>query len=109
LRWPEGIAKDVLVKIQDYYAPADFLILDIPGDEDTPIILGDLSSTPLTQPSTLDLDKSISDLQRYDVNLIVILSKNSQRNPDQGGGTDSITIHPGMDGLDFQELRDPMT
>jgi hypothetical protein len=39
LRWPEGIAKDVLVKIQDYYVPTDFLILDIPGDEDTPIIL----------------------------------------------------------------------
>jgi hypothetical protein len=40
LRWPEGIAKDVLVKIQDYYIPADFLVLDMPGDEVTPIILG---------------------------------------------------------------------
>jgi hypothetical protein len=40
LRWPEGIAKDVLVKIQDYYVPADFLVLDMPGDEDTSIILG---------------------------------------------------------------------
>jgi hypothetical protein len=40
LRWPEGITKDVLVKIQDYYVPADFLVLDMPGDEDTPIILG---------------------------------------------------------------------
>jgi hypothetical protein len=40
LRWPKGIAKDVLVKIQEYYVPADFLVLDMPGDEDTPIILG---------------------------------------------------------------------
>jgi hypothetical protein len=40
LRWPKGIAKDVLVKIQDYYVPADFLVLDMSGDEDTPIILG---------------------------------------------------------------------
>jgi hypothetical protein len=40
LRWPEGIAKDVLVKIQDYYDPANFLVLDMPGDKDTPIILG---------------------------------------------------------------------
>jgi hypothetical protein len=40
LRWPEGIAKDVLVKIQDYYVPADFLVLGMLGDEDTPIILG---------------------------------------------------------------------
>jgi hypothetical protein len=35
LRWPEGIAKDVLVN----YVHADFLILDISGDEDMPIIL----------------------------------------------------------------------
>jgi hypothetical protein len=40
LRWPEGITKDVLVEIQDYYGPADFLVLDMSGDEDTPIILG---------------------------------------------------------------------
>jgi hypothetical protein len=40
LRWPEGITKDVLVKIQDYYVPVDFLVLDMLGDEDTPIILG---------------------------------------------------------------------
>jgi hypothetical protein len=40
LRWPEGIAKDVLIKIQDYYVPTDFLVLDMSRDEDTPIILG---------------------------------------------------------------------
>jgi hypothetical protein len=40
LRWPKGVAKDVLVKIQDYYVPANFLVLDMPGDEDTPIFLG---------------------------------------------------------------------
>jgi hypothetical protein len=40
LRWPKRIAKDVLVKIQDYYISTDFLVLDMPGDEDTPIILG---------------------------------------------------------------------
>jgi hypothetical protein len=39
LRWPKVIAKDVLVKIQDYYVPANFLVLDMSGDEDTPIIL----------------------------------------------------------------------
>jgi hypothetical protein len=40
LRWPEDIAKDVLVKIQYYYVPANFLVLDMPRDEDTLIILG---------------------------------------------------------------------
>jgi hypothetical protein len=40
LRWPKAIAKDVLVKIQDYYVPTDFLVLDMSRNEDTPIILG---------------------------------------------------------------------
>ena len=35
----EGIAKDIMVKIQDYYVPVDFMILDM-GEEDVPIILG---------------------------------------------------------------------
>jgi hypothetical protein len=36
----EGIAKDIMVKIQDYYVPADFMILDMGEEEDVPIILG---------------------------------------------------------------------
>jgi hypothetical protein len=41
IRYPEGIAKDVMVKIQDYYDPTDFMALDMGEEEDeTPIILG---------------------------------------------------------------------
>jgi hypothetical protein len=41
----EGIAKDIMVKIQDYYIPAYFMILDMGRrrrreEEDVPIILG---------------------------------------------------------------------
>jgi hypothetical protein len=37
----EGIAKDIMVKIQDHYAPAVFMVLDMGEEEDdTPIILG---------------------------------------------------------------------
>jgi hypothetical protein len=39
--FPEGIAKDVLVQIQDRYVWADFMVLDMGAkDEETPIILG---------------------------------------------------------------------
>jgi hypothetical protein len=41
IQFSEGIARDVMVKIHDHYAPADFMILDIgEGEDDTPIILG---------------------------------------------------------------------
>jgi hypothetical protein len=40
IRFSEGIAKDVMVKIQDYYAPADFMVLDMEEEDSSPIILG---------------------------------------------------------------------
>ena len=41
IRLLEGIAKDVMVRIHDQFAPADFMVLDMGEEEDdTPIILG---------------------------------------------------------------------
>jgi hypothetical protein len=40
IQFLEGIAKDIMVKIQDHYAPADFMILDMEEEDDSPIILG---------------------------------------------------------------------
>jgi hypothetical protein len=40
LRKPEGVAKDVLVKIQDAYIPTDFVILDMGHKQRVPPILG---------------------------------------------------------------------
>jgi hypothetical protein len=41
IRFLKGIAKDVMVGIQDHYIPTDFIVLDMGEDEeDVPIILG---------------------------------------------------------------------
>ena len=40
IQFPEGIAKDVMVRIHDHYAPTDFMVLDMGGEDGTPIILG---------------------------------------------------------------------
>jgi len=40
LRSPEGVVKDVMVRVQGQYIPADFLVLDIRGDDDSQILLG---------------------------------------------------------------------
>ena len=41
IRFLERIAKDVIVRIHDQYAPVDFMVLDMGEEEyDTPIILG---------------------------------------------------------------------
>ena len=42
IRFSEGIAKDVTVRIHDQFAPTDFMVLDMGEEEEdnTPIILG---------------------------------------------------------------------
>ncbi|XP_074266342.1 uncharacterized protein LOC141588819 [Silene latifolia] len=37
---PMGVIEDVSVKVGNLYIPVDFVILDIPKDQQTPIILG---------------------------------------------------------------------
>jgi hypothetical protein len=42
IQFSERIAKDIMVKIQDYYVPTDFMIpnMEEKEEEDIPIILG---------------------------------------------------------------------
>jgi len=40
IRFSEGIVKDVMVRIHDHYALADFMVLDMGEEDNTPIILG---------------------------------------------------------------------
>ncbi|XP_050908945.1 uncharacterized protein LOC127122690 [Lathyrus oleraceus] len=48
-----GIVEDVLVTIKQYSFPDDFVIIDIPEDEETPIILG----RPFMRTSRCNFDK----------------------------------------------------
>ena len=38
--YPYGVWKDVLVKVDDLLFPIDFIILDMPEDVETPLLLG---------------------------------------------------------------------
>jgi hypothetical protein len=40
IAYPHGIVEDVLVKVEKFIFPADFVVLDIEEDENVPIILG---------------------------------------------------------------------
>ncbi len=40
VRYPAGIAKDVLVKIRDFFISVDFVVLDMDTGKETPLILG---------------------------------------------------------------------
>ena len=40
VKYPCGIIKDVLVKMDKFNSPADFIMVDMDKDADIPIILG---------------------------------------------------------------------
>ena len=40
VRYPTGIAVNILVKIQNFFVPIDFVVLDMQEDIKTPLILG---------------------------------------------------------------------
>ncbi|XP_041011490.1 uncharacterized protein LOC121255285 [Juglans microcarpa x Juglans regia] len=40
IKYPRGIIKDVLVKVDKFIFPADFVVLDMEKDEEVPLILG---------------------------------------------------------------------
>jgi hypothetical protein len=42
VRYPARIAKDIPVKIQGYFVPVDFMVLDMEMTKESPLILGRL-------------------------------------------------------------------
>ncbi|XP_012827660.1 PREDICTED: uncharacterized protein LOC105948946 [Erythranthe guttata] len=40
LKYPDGIVEDVLVKVHKFILPVDFVVLEMPEDDEAPIILG---------------------------------------------------------------------
>lgn len=82
IRFPEGLAKDVLVKLCKEYVPVDFVVLDIGGNKDTPLSLRH-SSTARMHASTWGLDKftSASKIERKSLPLQNTLT-NRLRQPD---------------------------
>ncbi|XP_050902867.1 uncharacterized protein LOC127115333 [Lathyrus oleraceus] len=69
-----GIAEDVLVTIKQFGFPIDFMIIDIPEDEETPIILG----RPFMRTSRCnsDIDHDTLTLKVYDDKITLNVLKN---------------------------------
>ena len=40
IKYPRGIIEDVLVKVDKFIFPADFVVLDMEEDQEVPLILG---------------------------------------------------------------------
>src|SRR3954468_19848529 len=77
-----GIAEDVLVEIDKFVFPVDFHVLDIPEDEETPILLG--RPFLLTSRCNLDIEKGELVVKSFDeevtLKVLEVKKKDAGRN-----------------------------
>ncbi|GJU66298.1 hypothetical protein Tco_1252557 [Tanacetum coccineum] len=71
IKQPRGIAENVLVSIVKFIFPIDFIILDIPEDNDVPLILGRPFLS--TAHSKIDVFKSFTIIDSDDITKYVVL------------------------------------
>ncbi|XP_058741216.1 uncharacterized protein LOC131613576 [Vicia villosa] len=64
---PYGVVEDVLVKIDKFVFPVDFVVLEMPGDEEIPLILGRLFLE--TGRCMIDMEGGTMTLKVYDEEL----------------------------------------
>ena len=66
LKHPQGVIQDVLVKVDKFIFPADFIVLDIEEDKEIPIVLG----RPFQETS-----RAMIDVQKGELKLRVRMMK----------------------------------
>ena len=59
VRYPAGIAENIPVRIQNFFIPVDFIILDMEVDAKTPLILG----RPFLSTANAHIDVSAREIQ----------------------------------------------
>ncbi|KAK5771938.1 hypothetical protein PVK06_048194 [Gossypium arboreum] len=107
IRFPRGIIEDVLVKVDKFIFPIDFVVLDIKKDNNTPLILG----KPFLATTKTIIDVGIGELTlRVGDETITLqacssgITSNIEGNsPYQSTKTDNMTLQK----LSFKEVHEP--
>ena len=91
LAYPRGIVEDVLVKVDKFIFPADFVVLDMEEDSEIPIILG--RPFLATGKAIINVQQGKSTLRVNDENVVFNIYKSLSHHDD------GITCHA-MDIID---------
>ncbi|KAK8694552.1 hypothetical protein V6N13_072100 [Hibiscus sabdariffa] len=89
---PEGKIEDILVRIDKFIFPADFLILDCEADENAPIILGRPFLS--TSRATIDFDKDeiVFKVDNEQVKMKALTTPTQLEHKDKGKGIDNTPV-----------------
>ena len=93
IKHPRGILEDVLVKVDKFIFPADFIVLDMEEDQEIPIILGRpflATGGALIDVKNGKLTLSVQDEQ---VSFDIFKTAHSRNKDDTCFSIDSLTIH----------------
>ncbi|KAK5839228.1 hypothetical protein PVK06_008002 [Gossypium arboreum] len=107
IRFPRGIIEDVLVKVDKFIFPIDFVVLDIEKDNNTALILG----RPFLATAKTIIDVGIGELTLcVGDKTIALQARNSGipsniegNGPHQSTKTDNMTLQK----LSFKEVHEP--
>ncbi|XP_058784530.1 uncharacterized protein LOC131659340 [Vicia villosa] len=86
---PFGIVEDVLVKVDKFVFPVDFVILEMPEDEEIPLILG----RPFLETSRcmIDIENGTMTLKVYDEELKINV-RNTMKHKEDIGTNHSVEV-----------------
>ncbi|KAK5812020.1 hypothetical protein PVK06_027414 [Gossypium arboreum] len=110
IRFPEGIIENVLVKIDKFIFPVDFIVLDIKDDSTVPLILG----MPFLATARTIIDVGIGELTlRMGDETIALQARNSSNTSKIKGGcinhstkTDHV-VQPTLQEISSKNLHEP--
>ncbi|KAK5826208.1 hypothetical protein PVK06_021124 [Gossypium arboreum] len=112
IRFPRGIIEDVLVKINKFIFPVDFVVLDIEEDSNTPLILG----RPFLATARMIIDAGIGELTlRVGDETITLQARNSGNTSKTEGDclnqytkTDNM-VQPTLQEMSLKEVHEPFS
>jgi hypothetical protein len=106
MRRPYGIVEYVLVKIDKFVFPVDFVILEIPEDEEIPLILG----RPFLETGRcmIDIEEGTMTLKVYDEELKIDV-RNTMQYKDDIGTSNTIEIIDQVIAQENERHRPPVT
>ncbi|XP_050883473.1 uncharacterized protein LOC127086721 [Lathyrus oleraceus] len=77
-----GIVEDILVTIEEFSFPVDFVIMDMPENKETPIILG--RPFLLTSQCNINVEKCILTIKAYDDKITLDVLENRKHEGEKG-------------------------
>ncbi|XP_057790791.1 uncharacterized protein LOC131007876 [Salvia miltiorrhiza] len=98
ITYPKGVVEDVLVQVEQFIFPADFVVSDMPEDKNTPLILGRpflATGRALIDVQDGDLTFKVND-EKLTLSIYDAMRKPAELQPDECNMMESVINSPAV-------------